>query len=82
MTSWPELCYIHQADKMTKISINGKTYAVVASELLGGKTSCDQCAFQEYNPQREEYFCGYTFVDCQDYDTEETHYHFEEVNNV
>lgn len=67
---------------MTKISINGKTYAVVVSELMGGKTSCDQCAFQRRDAEGNDYCLDSMVEECLLYDTEHVHYHFEEVDNV
>ena len=67
---------------MTKLSFNGKNYAVVATDLSDGKTSCDQCAFHQFS-NRFGWFCDcFPHVNCEDYDDEETTYHFEEVTNV
>lgn len=67
---------------MTKISINGKTYAVVATDLMGGKTSCDQCAFHGWDEELGSVCKNDMVEECILYDTEHIHYHYEEVDNV
>lgn len=67
---------------MTTISINGKLYAVVATDLAGGKSSCEQCAFGGTDSRFGLSCGGAYYADCADFDTLRTHYHFEEVSHV
>lgn len=67
---------------MTKISINGRIYALAVSDLTGGKTSCDQCAFHRTDAKWGSYCENDMVEECTLYDTEFAHYHFKEVTNV
>lgn len=64
------------------ITINGKSYAVVETDLSAGKTSCEQCAFQGTSWQHGLYCRNDMVIQCFMFDTEFTKYHFEEVTNV